>query len=123
MSLNEIYWALDPIAFQLGPFVVRWYGLGYLAGFVLAGVVIYRLARRWGLDITVDDVVTHMTGVSFGIIIGARIGYVIFYGQGYYLQHPLSILMLNEGGMSFHGGLVGAVVGGWLACRTTGLDF
>lgn len=122
MSLNEIYQGLDPIAFQLGPFAVRWYGLGYLAGFVLAGVVIYRLARRWDLDVTLDDVVTLMTGVSFGIIIGARIGYVLFYGAGYYLAHPLSILMLNEGGMSFHGGLVGAVVGGAIACRSAGLD-
>ncbi len=122
MSLNEIYQGLDPIAFQLGPFAVRWYGLGYLAGFVLAGVVIYRLARRWDLDVSLDDVVTLMTGVSFGIIIGARIGYVLFYGAGYYLEHPLSILMLNEGGMSFHGGLVGAVVGGAIACRSAGLD-
>ena len=122
MSLNEIYQGLDPIAFQLGPFAVRWYGLGYLAGFVLAGVVIYRLARRWDIDVSLDDVVTLMTGVSFGIIIGARIGYVLFYGAGYYLEHPLSILMLNEGGMSFHGGLVGAVVGGAIACRSAGLD-
>ena len=122
MSLNEIYQGLDPIAFQLGPFAVRWYGLGYLAGFVLAGVVIYRLARRWDLDVSLDDVVTLMTGVSFGIIIGARIGYVLFYGAGYYLAHPLSIFMLNEGGMSFHGGLVGAVVGGAMACRSAGLD-
>ena len=116
MFLDDLYHSLDPIAFQIGPFAVRWYGLGYLAGFIIAGILIYRLARRWGLKVSVDDVLGVMCGVCLGIIIGARIGYVVFYGAGYYLAHPLSVFALSEGGMSFHGGLVGATVGGCIAC-------
>lgn len=123
MWLNELYHHLDPIAVSMGPLVIRWYGLAYLCGFICAGIIIYRTARRWRIDITADDVVTIMTGIACGVIMGARLGYVIFYGKGYYFRHPLEILMLNEGGMSFHGGLVGAIVGGYLANKYVGLSF
>ncbi len=123
MWLNELYHSLDPIALAVGPLVIRWYGLAYLCGFVAAGIVMYRVARRWNIDISADDVVTLMTGLACGVIIGARLGYVIFYGKGYYLAHPLSIIMLNEGGMSFHGGLIGAVVGTYLTNRALKLSF
>ena len=122
MFLNDLYHSLDPVAFSLGPLTVRWYGLAYLAGFVLAGWIMYRVARRWRLDLTLDDVLNVMTGICVGIIVGGRLGYVLFYGAGYYLAHPLSILALNEGGMSFHGGLVGAVMGGALVCRSSGIS-
>ena len=123
MWLNDLYHSLDPIALALGPLVIRWYGLAYLFGFIFAGVVLYRTARRWGINVTPDDVVTLMTGLACGVIIGGRLGYVLFYGKGYYLAHPLSIIMLSEGGMSFHGGLVGAVVGLYLANKSLGLSF
>ena len=116
MFLNEIYQALDPVAFSIGPVVVRWYALAYLAGFICAGVVLWRTQRRWGLGLSLDDALSIVIGVVFGIIIGARLFYVLFYGAGYYLENPLEIFMLNHGGMSFHGGLVGAVVGGSLVC-------
>lgn len=117
MWLDALYHSLNPIAFQLGPVVVRWYGLAYFFGFICAAYVIYRTARRWGTDLSVDDVTTVIVSIAFGVIIGARLFYVIFYGDGYYLANPIKILATNEGGMSFHGGLVGAVVGGALACR------
>ena len=117
MWLNELYHSLDPIALAVGPLAIRWYGLAYLCGFILCGVVMLRVAKRWRLDLTVDDVITLITGLACGVIIGARLGYVIFYGKGYYLAHPLAVFMLSEGGMSFHGGLIGAVVGTWLAFR------
>lgn len=117
MFLNEIFQSFNPIAFTLGPLTVRWYGLAYLAGFIAAGLVIYRVARRWELDLTVDDVMSIVIGVAFGIIIGARLGYVLFYGAGYYLEHPAEIIATWDGGMSFHGGLVGAVIGGSIVCR------
>lgn len=122
MWLNELYQATSPIAFQLGPVVVRWYGLAYLAGFFLGGICIWRTQRRWGLDITVDDILNVVVGIAFGVIVGGRLAYVVFYGAGYYLAHPLEILMLNQGGMSFHGGLVGAIVGGSIVCRQSGLS-
>ena len=119
MWLNELYQASSPIAFSLGPIVIRWYGLAYLAGFTLAGLCLWRTQRRWGLDLTSDDVLNIVIGVAFGVIIGARVAYVLFYGAGYYLTHPLEIFLLNQGGMSFHGGLVGAIVGGSLVCRSS----
>ncbi|MCI1665638.1 MAG: prolipoprotein diacylglyceryl transferase [Atopobiaceae bacterium] len=118
MWLNDLYQSLSPIAFTIGPFVVRWYGIGYLAGFIVGGFVLWRVSRRWRLDVTVDDLMTILIGIAFGVIIGARLGYVLFYGAGYYLAHPLEIFATYEGGMSFHGGLVGAIVGGSIACRT-----
>jgi phosphatidylglycerol:prolipoprotein diacylglycerol transferase len=102
---------------QIGPLAIRWYGLAYVVGIALAGVVIYRVARRWNLGLTSDDVTSVIIAIAFGLIIGARLFYVVFYGDGYYLQHPLKVFATYEGGMSFHGGLVGAIVGGSLACR------
>lgn len=122
MWLNDLYHNLDPIAFSVGSLSVRWYGLAYLFGFIACGFMIYRVARRWRIEVTVDDVVTIMTAVACGVIIGGRLGYVLFYGKGYYLAHPLSIFKLYEGGMSFHGGLVGAIVGAYLANREVGLS-
>ena len=122
MFLDEFYHSLSPIAFSFGPLSVRWYGLAYLAGFILAGVAMRRVSRRWEIDLSVDDIMSIVIGVAFGVIIGARLFYVIFYGAGYYLEHPLDILALNQGGMSFHGGLVGAVVGGSLVCHSYGIS-
>ena len=115
--LNEIYHSLDPVAITLGPIAIRWYALAYLAGFVVAGIVIFRVARRWGLGLSSYDVTNVIVGIAWGIIIGGRLFYVLFYGDGYYLSHPLEVFALSEGGMSFHGGLVGAVVAGSLVCR------
>lgn len=123
MWLNDLYQGLNPIAFAIGPFAVRWYGLAYLAGFVCAALIISRVARRWGLDITNEDIMSLITGIALGVIAGGRLGYVLFYGAGYYLANPLAIFALNEGGMSFHGGLVGAIVAGYIMCRQLGLSF
>lgn len=117
MWLNDIYQHLSPIAFQVGPLAVRWYALAYIAGFICGGLCIYHIAKRWKLGITADDVMGVMIGIMFGVLVGARLFYCIFYGVGYYLEHPLEIFMTMQGGMSFHGGLVGAMVGGAIACR------
>ena len=124
MFLDTLYHALDPVAFTLGPLTVRWYGIAYLLGFICAGIVMYRTARRWGLGLTVDNVFSIVIGVVFGVIIGARLFYVIFYiyGAGESLASPLEIFATWEGGMSFHGGLVGAVVGGSLVCHHYGIS-
>ena len=121
--LNEIFQSLSPVAFTLGPLVVRWYGLAYLAGFVCAGLVLFFVARHWRLRLRGDDVLVVVVGIAFGVIVGARLFYVLFYNLPYYLQHPLHILMFTEGGMSFHGGLAGALVGGFVACRCLRLSF
>ncbi len=121
--LNDIYQGLDPIAFSLGPLVVRWYGLAYVLGFVCAAAIIYFVAKRCKLGRSEDNLLTLMVCAIVGVVLGARIGYVLFYGDGYYLSHPLEILAFNQGGMSFHGGLVGLLIGGAVAARMTRIPF
>ena len=121
--LNDIYQGLDPIAFSLGPLVVRWYGLAYVLGFVCAAAIIYFVAKRWKLGMSEDNLLTLMVCAIVGVLLGARIGYVLFYGDGYYLSHPLEILAFNQGGMSFHGGLVGLLIGGAVAALMTRIPF
>ena len=121
--LNDIYQGLDSIAFSLGPLVVRWYGLAYVLGFVCAAAIIYFVAKRWKLGMSEDNLLTLMVCAIVGVVVGARIGYVLFYGDGYYLSHPLEILAFNQGGMSFHGGLVGLLIGGAVAALMTRIPF
>ena len=121
--LNDIYQGLDLIAFSLGPLVVRWYGLAYVLGFVCAAAIIYFVAKRWKLGMSEDNLLTLMVCAIVGVVLGARIGYVLFYSDGYYLSHPLEILAFNQGGMSFHGGLVGLLIGGAVAARMTRIPF
>ena len=120
--LNDLYHMLNPVAFSAGPITIYWYGLAYVVGAVLTGVVMYRTAKRWGLGLTVDDTMSIVIGVVFGLIIGARLFYVIFYGDGYYFAHPLEIFATNHGGMSFHGGFVGGILGGLVVCRALKLN-
>ncbi len=115
--LDALYHSLNPVAISAGPITIYWYGLAYVFGAILTGIVMYRTQRRWGLDLAVDDLVSVVVGVVFGLIIGARLFYVVFYGDGYYFTHPLEVFAVNEGGMSFHGGLVGGIVGGTIVCR------
>ena len=122
MTLNDIYHAIDPVALSLGPLQIRWYGLAYVAGFICAFLVIAKLSQRWKIRIDDDAFFTVVFCVIFGVILGGRLGYVLVYGDGYYLQHPEKILAFNEGGMSFHGGLVGGILGGIIVCRMYKLD-
>lgn len=115
--LNSLYQALDPVAFSVGPFDVRWYGMAYVLGFICCAAVMYRVAKRWRVKLDVDAMLTIMVCVMLGVIVGARLGYVLFYGDGRYLQNPLEILAFNKGGMSFHGGLLGALAAGAVASR------
>ena len=123
MTLNDIYHAIDPVALSLGPLQIRWYGLAYVAGFICAFLVIAKLSQRWKIRINDDAFFTVVFCVIFGVILGGRLGYVLVYGDGYYLQHPEKILAFNEGGMSFHGGLVGVVIGGVIAAKITKIPF
>ncbi|MDQ2963836.1 MAG: prolipoprotein diacylglyceryl transferase [Pseudomonadota bacterium] len=101
----------DPVAFSVGPLAVRWYGLMYLVGFVLF-VVLGKIRARQNLltgwhPRDVDDML--FFGV-FGVILGGRLGYVLFYKPLYYFAHPLEVLALWQGGMSFHGGFLGVLI-------------
>ena len=121
--LNSIYQAIDPVIFTLGPFTVRWYGVAYVLGFLCAALVIWRVSKRWRVRVDSDSLLTIMFCVIVGIIVGARLGYVVFYGAGQYLENPLEILAFNKGGMSFHGGLMGALVAGIVAAKITRIPY
>lgn len=110
--LNDIYQLIDPVIVSVGPLSVRWYGVAYVVGFILAGLVVYFYARHWKLRFSGYDVLVFVCYCAFGVIIGERLGYCLLYGDGYYLANPMEILALGNGGMSFHGGLVGIVVAG-----------
>ena len=121
--LNNIYQMLDPVAFSLGPFSVRWYGLAYVMGFVCAALVLWRVAKRWRVRVDTDSLLTIMLCVIIGVIIGGRLGYVLVYGDGYYFAHPAEVLAFNRGGMSFHGGLIGALLSGIVAAHVTKIPY
>lgn len=121
--LNSLYQHLDPIAFSIGPLTVRWYGIAYVLGFLCAALIIWRLSKRWRVRVGADALYTIMLCVIIGIILGARLGYVLFYGNGAYFAHPLEIFAFNHGGMSFHGGLIGALLSGIVAARLTHIPY
>ena len=121
--LDQIYQMLDPVAFSVGPFTVRWYGIAYILGFVCAALVIARTAKRWNVKLDVDSLLTVVLGVIIGVILGARLFYCVFYGDGYYFAHPAEILAFSQGGMSFHGGLIGALLSGLITARMVGVPY
>ena len=121
--LNDFYQMLNPVAFSLGPISVRWYGIAYVLGFALAAFMLVRTSRRWHVRFNSDSLLTIMICVIFGVIIGARLGYVLFYGFDYYAAHPLEVFVLSNGGMSFHGGLLGALASGIVAAKLTGIPY
>ncbi len=114
----------DPIAFSIGPFSVHWYGLTYLFAFVCFIILGRRRARRrpelgWNAQ-SIDDVLFY--GI-FGVIVGGRLGEVLFFQPAYYFAHPFEIFAIWNGGMSFHGGFLGVLVAMWLYGRRRGRGF
>ena len=114
---------LDPVAFEIGMFKLRWYSLAYLAGILIGWWYLLRLLAQPGAPMArrhADDLVFYST---LGIILGGRLGYVLFYRPLYYLEHPLEIPQLWDGGMSFHGGVIGVSLGIFWMARRHKLDW
>ena len=114
--------AINPVLVQWGPLAIRWYALAYIGGLVLGWLLIRRIVsddRYWNgkkrpsAD-SIDDLLVYC---AFGVIIGGRLGNVLFYDPRYYFSHPIEIFKIWEGGMAFHGGLIGALIGVLLFCR------
>ena len=101
---------IDPVAFSLGSFKVHWYGIMYLFAFVSAWLVAMHRAKQPGALINKAQVENLITYGAFGVILGGRFGYVVFYNFDYWLTDPLWLFRVWEGGMSFHGGLLGVIV-------------
>jgi len=113
---------IDPVLVQVGPLAIRWYALAYILG-IVAG---WRLARRLvalpPVAATAQQMDDFVTWATLGIILGGRFGYVLFYRAGHYLAHPLEILAVWQGGMSFHGGALGVMLATIIFSRQQRLD-
>lgn len=103
------YPQIDPVALQLGPVAIHWYGLMYLIGFGLVWLLGRWRIQQGKTDLSMRDLEDLIFYCVLGVVIGGRMGYVLFYKPGDYLAHPLEIFYLWQGGMSFHGGLIGVV--------------
>ena len=108
--------AINPILVQLGPFAIRWYALAYIAGLMAGWALIRRILVQESLwrgaprptPASIDDLLVYC---AIGVIVGGRLGNVLFYDPSFYFAHPIEILKIWEGGMAFHGVLIGATVG------------
>lgn len=136
---------MNPEIVRVGPFAIRWYGVMYLIGFTLSYLLVkYQIKKRErgeaigespeGISkekllptahrlLPVAQVASLYSYLILGLLIGARLSYVIFYNLPYYIQHPLEIFAVWHGGMSFHGGLIGSIIAGILFCKKFRLDF
>jgi phosphatidylglycerol:prolipoprotein diacylglycerol transferase len=101
---------INPIFLEFGPLQFRWYGLMYLIGLTAAYFLIKRTVMTKGLPLEANHVYDMVVFAAFGVFLGGRIGYTLFYNFPYYSQHPEKILAVWEGGMSFHGGLIGTII-------------
>ncbi|MDH5357648.1 MAG: prolipoprotein diacylglyceryl transferase [Gammaproteobacteria bacterium] len=116
-----VYPAIDPVALSLGPVQIHWYGLMYLLGFVGAWWLGRVRAERYGWTVTeVEDLLFYG---AIGVIVGGRLGYALFYDLPNNLDNPLNVLKVWQGGMSFHGGLLGVLMAFWLFARKTGKSY
>lgn len=113
----------DPIAFSIGPLGVHWYGLMYLLGFLAFWLLGRRRAQDYWRGVTPDDVENLLFWGVFGVVLGGRLGYCLFYQPAWYLTHPLQIFSVWQGGMSAHGGLLGVLIVMALYVRRHGMRF
>ena len=109
------YPRIDPVLFEYGPLVVRWYALAYFAGIMLGWLYARALIRRprlWGgsAPLTLNDMDDFILLATLGVVVGGRLGDVLFYDPSYYFAHPLEIVQIWHGGMAFHGGLLGVLI-------------
>jgi phosphatidylglycerol:prolipoprotein diacylglycerol transferase len=118
--------AFDPVLVSIGPFAIRWYALAYIFGILLGWLyarALIKADRLWGgpAPLTVADFDDFVLWVTIGTIVGGRLGYVLFYNPAHFFSHPLEILQLWKGGMSFHGGFLGCVLAVVLFARARGI--
>lgn len=109
---------INPILISIGPLQIRWYGLMYIMGFLFSFLLVrFQLARQKTALLSRDQLLDLYFYLILGLILGARLGYVLFYNFKAYIENPLELLAVWHGGMSFHGGLIGVLVAAWWFCR------
>ena len=123
MLLQLPFHGIDPVFLRLGPVELRWYGLMYMLGFVVAYFVMRRVVRVHRLGMSRDEIYDILFYMILGVLIGGRAGYILLYDLTTYLENPAAIVALWRGGMSFHGGLAGTAVAAWVLARRRGWRF
>lgn len=113
----------DTVALRLGPLEIHWYGLMYVVGFCLAWVLGRVRCKKPWINMPGQEMDDLLTALIFGLVVGARLGYVIFYDPMYFLRHPVDIVAVWKGGMSFHGGMIGMALAAVWHGRRTGRGF
>lgn len=116
------YPVIDPVALQIGPVAIRWYSLAYIIGIVGGWWLIGKMNKRANV-MNKEQYDNLMTYGILGIILGGRLGYVLFYNLGHFLKHPGEILMVWQGGMSFHGGMLGSIAAIFIFARRNKIKF
>jgi len=111
------YPAIDPIALNIGPIAIHWYGLMYIFGIAIAWFLGRSRLPRVQPTLSKDDLSDLVFYCALGVILGGRLGYVLFYDLPVYLANPLRIFQIWQGGMSFHGGMMGVVIGIWFFAK------
>jgi phosphatidylglycerol---prolipoprotein diacylglyceryl transferase len=115
---------IDPVLIAFGPFQIRWYGMMYLLGFVCSYFIVrYQLSRQKAFLLTQDQLLDLYFYLILGLVLGARLGYVLFYNLQEYLQTPWEAVAIWHGGMSFHGGMAGVLLGGGWYCHKNKVSF
>ncbi len=117
------YPQIDPVLMHIGPFAVHWYGMMYLASFLISYGITWHLIKKRQFPMSRDVLDMFYLYMMAGVVLGGRLGYVFFYDFKEYLENPQDILAVWKGGMSFHGGLIGVIIAGILFCRSNKFDF
>lgn len=114
---------IDPIAFSIGPLDIRWYGISYVVGILCAWGLARKHITKFPTQVTHKDFDDFLTYAILGIVIGGRLGYILFYNLGHFIQHPIDIVKTWEGGMAFHGGLIGVILAIFFFCKRRQIKF
>ncbi len=114
---------ISPIIFSVGPLDIRWYSMAYLVGIIIGWILINRNVKKYDLKLSKEDIEDFVFYITLGIVIGGRLGYVIFYGGSTFWMNPLQIFEVWKGGMSFHGGALGVIVATYLFARKINYKF
>lgn len=123
MTLAIAFPNIDPVLIEIGPFAVRWYALAYIAGLILGWRYVRHLAKAPPQVASSNDIDDFLVWATVGVVLGGRLGYILFYNIVYYADHPLRALEIWRGGMSFHGGMLGVILAMILFCRRRHIPF
>ncbi len=114
---------INPTILKFGPFQIRWYGVMYILGFIASYSLVRYQIKKKNLKIDINIINDLYLFLIVGLIIGARFGYIVFYNLQFYLAHPLKLFAIWEGGMSFHGGLIGIIISGLIFVKKRNIGF